>query len=135
MPARFLLDTNIVSYLLREQAPHLKAHFMATPIESMTVSSITEAELRYGIAKRPGSAKLGLAVDRFLAGVSVSPWDSAAAAVYGPLRAAQERKGRPLSVEDLMIAAHVLSLGLVLVTSDQAFAFIEGLRTENWALS
>jgi tRNA(fMet)-specific endonuclease VapC len=62
------------------------------------------------------------------------PWDSAAARSYGPLRAEQERKGRPLSLEDLMIAAHALSLGLVLITNDQAFRFVEGLKTEDWTI-
>ncbi len=132
MAARFLLDTNIVSYLLKEQMPLLKARFLAMPAEDFAVSSITEAELRYGIAKRPNSFKLSAAVDRFLSRVSVEPWDSATAAVYGPLRAAQERRGLPLSVEDLMIAAHALSLGLTLVTSDHAFSFVDGLRTEDW---
>jgi tRNA(fMet)-specific endonuclease VapC len=90
--------------------------------------------VQFGIAKKPGAAKLRLAAENFLAGIAVLPWDSAAARAYGPLRAEQERKGRPLSVEDLMIAAHALSLGLVLITNDQAFRFVEGLKTEDWTL-
>jgi tRNA(fMet)-specific endonuclease VapC len=59
-------------------------------------------------------------------------WDSEAARCYGSLRAGQERKGKPLSTEDLMIAAHALSLGMTLVTNDSAFSFVEGLKTEDW---
>jgi len=135
MPARFMLDTNIVSYLLREQMPTLKLRFVRTPPAEVAVSTITEAEVQFGIAKKPGAAKLRLAAENFLAGIAVLPWDSAAARAYGSLRAEQERKGRPLSLEDLMIAAHALSLGLVLITNDQGFRFVEGLKTEDWTVA
>ena len=134
MPARFMLDTNIVSYLLRDRTPTLKSRFLRAPPADAAVSTITEAEVQFGIAKKPGAAKLRLAAENFLAGIAVLPWDSAAARAYGPLRAEQERKGRPLSLEDLMIAAHALSLGLVLITNDQAFRFVEGLKTDDWTL-
>lgn len=132
MAARFMLDTNIVSYLLRDQNPTLKSEFLRTPPADVAVSTITEAEVLFGIAKKPGVAMLRLAAENFLAGVAVLPWDSAAARAYGLLRAEQEIKGRPLSSEDLMIAAHALSLGLVLITNDQAFRFVERLKTEDW---
>jgi tRNA(fMet)-specific endonuclease VapC len=132
MPARFMLDTNIVSYLLREQMPALKLRFLRAPASDLAVSTITEAEVHFGLAKKPGAAKLRLAAENFLAGLDILPWDSAAAQAYGLLRAAQERKGRPLSTEDLMIAAHAFSAGLILVTHDEAFSYIEGLRTEDW---
>jgi tRNA(fMet)-specific endonuclease VapC len=134
MPARFMLDTNIVSYLLRDRTPTLKSRFLRAPPADAAVSTITEAEVQFGIAKKPGAAKLRLAAENFLAGIAIFPWDSAAARAYGTLRAEQERKGRPLSVEDLMIAAQALSLGLVLITNDQAFRFVEGLKTEDWTL-
>ena len=130
-----MLDTNIVSYLLKEQIPALKSRFFATPPADLVVSSITEAEVQYGLAKKPGASKLRLAADTFLAGIAVLPGDSAAARAYGPLRAEQERKGRPFSTEDLMIAAHALSLGLILITNDAAFSFVNGLRTEDWTIA
>jgi len=135
MPARFMLDTNIVSYLLRDRTPTLKSRFLRAPPADAAVSTITEAEVQFGIAKKPGAAKLRLAAENFLAGIAIFPWDSAAARAYGTLRAEQERKGRPLSVEDLMIAAQALSLGLVLITNDQAFRFVEGLKTEDWTIA
>ena len=129
-----MLDTNIVSYLLRDRTPTLKSRFLRAPPADAAVSTITEAEVQFGIAKKPGAAKLRLAAENFLAGIAIFPWDSAAERAYGTLRAEQERKGRPLSVEDLMIAAQALSLGLVLITNDQAFRFVEGLKTEDWTL-
>jgi tRNA(fMet)-specific endonuclease VapC len=129
-----MLDTDIVSYLLKEQTPTLKSRFLGTPPADVAVSAITEAEVQFGIAKKSGAAKLRLAAESFLAGITILPWNSAAARAYGALRAEQERKGRPLSVEDLMIAAHALSLGLVLVTNDRAFRFVGRLKTEDWTL-
>jgi len=135
MPAYYLLDTNIVSYLLKEQMPTVKLRCEQEAADSMAISSITEAEVFYGIANRPGAARLRTAAEGFFATAVVLSWDSAAARAYGELRAAQERKGRPLSVEDLMIAAHALSLGLTLVTHDSAFCFVDGLKTEDWTIA
>ncbi len=134
MSARYLVDTNIVSYLLRNQFPILQSRMEEAEPDALMVSSITEAEVFFGIAKKPGAARLERAAEEFFARSTVLPWDSAAARTYGRLRAAQERKGRPLSVEDLMIAAHALSAGLTLVTNDQAFAFVEGLSREDWTV-
>jgi tRNA(fMet)-specific endonuclease VapC len=134
MPARYLLDTNIVSYLLNGQMPAATMRYKEKAADSMVISSITEAEIFYGIANRPGAIRLRIAAEGFFAKAVVSSWDSAAARTYGQLRAEQERKGRPLSVEDLMIAAHAMSLGLTLVTHDQAFANVEGLQTEDWTV-
>jgi tRNA(fMet)-specific endonuclease VapC len=132
MPVRYLIDTNIVSYLLKNQIPAVQSRYRAAGADSIAISSITEAEIFYGIANRPGATRLRIAAESFFAAATVPSWDSAAARAYGELRAGQERKGRPLSVEDLMIAAHALSLGLTLVTHDQVFSFVEGLKTEDW---
>jgi tRNA(fMet)-specific endonuclease VapC len=135
MPALYLLDTNIVSYLLKNQIPAVQARFSAAGADSIALSSITEGEVFYGIANRPGATRLRNAAESFFAVATVLSWDSAAARTYGQLRADQERKGRPLSVEDLMIASHALSLGLTLVTHDRVFAFVDGLRTEDWTVA
>jgi tRNA(fMet)-specific endonuclease VapC len=135
MPARFLLDTNIVSYLLKEQMPAVHRHIMDMEPDSLAVSAVTEAEVFYGVANRPEAARLRTAAEGFFAAATVLSWDSAAARTYGQLRSDQERKGRPLSVEDLMIAAHALSHGLTLVTHDKAFSFVDGLKTEDWTVA
>jgi len=135
MGARYLLDTNIVSYLLKSQIPMVQSRYTAAGADSIAISSITEAEIFYGIAKQPGAVRLRIAAEGFFAAATVLNWDSAAARAFGSLRAEQERKGRPLSVEDLMIAAHALSLGLTLVTHDRVFSFVEGLKTEDWTVA
>ncbi len=135
MPTRYLLDTNIVSYLLKEQMPALHGHIKEMEPDSLVISSVSEAEVFYGVANRPGAVRLRNAAEEFFATATVLGWDSAAARVYGQLRADQERKGRPLSVEDLMIAAHALSLGLTLVTHNQVFSYVEGLKREDWTIA
>ena len=135
MPARYLLDTNIVSYLLKGQMPASKLRYDEEDADSIAISSITEAEVFYGVENRPGAVRLRNAAESFFAAATVLCWDSAAARAYGQLRADQERKGRPLSVEDLMIAAHALALGLTLVTHDQVFSFVNGLKTEDWTVA
>jgi tRNA(fMet)-specific endonuclease VapC len=132
MSALYLLDTNIVSYLLKNQFQTLRSKFEAAGAIATAISCITEAEVFFGIAKKVGAFRLKIAAEEFFSVASVLPWDSSAARTYGLLRAAQERKGRPLSTEDLMIAAHALSLNLILVTNDSAFSFVDGLRTEDW---
>jgi tRNA(fMet)-specific endonuclease VapC len=131
---RYLLDTNIVSYLLKNQIPAVQSRYFAAGADTKAISSITEAEVFYGLANRPGATRLRIAVEGFFATATLLSWDSVAARAYGKLRADQERKGRPLSVEDLMIAAHALSLGLTLVTHDGAFSFVDGLKTEDWTV-
>jgi tRNA(fMet)-specific endonuclease VapC len=74
-------------------------------------------------------------VQNFLEHVSSLAWDSNAAGVYAVTREEQQRKGRPLATEDLMIAAHALSLGLTLVTHDHAFSPVDGLKTEDWTVA
>ena len=135
MAARYLLDTNVVSYFLDNRFPQVRLHLSRVAPDAAAISAITEAELRYGLAKKPGAIRQRIPVEKFLADASILAWDSAAARTYGTLRAEQERKGRPLSTEDLMIAAHALSLGLTLVTNDSAFSFVDGLNTEDWTVA
>jgi len=75
-----------------------------------------------------------VSVRDFLERVPSLAWDSRAAQVYAAMREEQRRKGRPLSTEDLMIAAHASSLGVILVTNDSAFSFVDGLQTEDWTV-
>jgi tRNA(fMet)-specific endonuclease VapC len=131
---KYLLDTNAVSHLLTGRPAAVRKRVVQVAFEATCISTVTEAELRYGLAKKPGAIKERIAVEAYLANAAILAWDSAAAQAYALLRAEQEGKGRPLSAEDLMIAAHALSLGLVLVTSDRAFSSVDGLRTEDWTI-
>ena len=135
MIRRYLLDTNVVSYFLDNRPPAVRLHMNLVGLDATAISVITEAELRYGLANKPGAVSQCTAVERFLDNAAILAWDSAAARTYGMLRAEEKRKGRPLATEDLMIAAHALSLGLTLVTNDAVFSFVDGLKTEDWTIS
>lgn len=130
-----MLDTNTVSYVLRGRSPEVRERLAGLKQgESACLSSITEAELRYGIARRPGMTELAKAIDLFLAKMEVLPWRREEARVYGLLRATQEATGKILGNLDLLIAAHAVATSAVLVTNDKAFSQVEALKqTENWA--
>jgi tRNA(fMet)-specific endonuclease VapC len=135
MPARYLLDTNTISYSIKGDPQAVRDRLKAVPKALVAISVFTEAELLYGLARKPLATRVRKEVEAFLRDMEILAWDSSAAASYGELRAAQERKGRPLSHEDLMIASHALSSGLTLVTHDAVFSFVDGLRTEDWTTS
>src|SRR5882762_9590960 len=116
---RFMLDTNSVSYALKGNPPSVREHLRRVPMAQVCVSSITEAELLFGLALEPQAAKLAELVNHFLLGVSVLPWDSAAAKAYADLCALEARP--PLAAMDMLVAAHAFASGLTLVTSDRSF--------------
>ena len=124
MNARYLLDTSAASYAITKKSFAFDHHLAKVPMAQIGVSTVTEAELRYGLARRPSPA-LQSSIDTFLLAVTVFPWDSAAAHQYGDLRAGLERLGQLLDGMDTMIAAHALSLGLTLISSDVAFKRIK----------
>lgn len=132
MNPRYLLDTNAASYAITRKNPVFDRNLLQIPMADLLISTVTEGELRYGLARRP-SRPLQSLVDTFLLGLTILPWDSAAAQRYGDLRAALERQGQLLGSLDMMIAAHALSLGLTLVSSDRAFKRIKQLKVEDWA--
>jgi tRNA(fMet)-specific endonuclease VapC len=135
MPLSYLLDTNIVSYFVRGSHPEIRKRLNRTPLDEMAVSAVTEAELRFWIIQRPPNARIRVGVEDFLMRVLSLPWDSGAAQSCARTREILKRQGRVLSSEDMMIAAHALSLGLTLVTHDQAFSFVDGLKTEDWTVA
>ncbi len=132
MPA-FLLDTNIVNYLIRSHDKVLRraAH---VPGALMRISAITLGEIEHGLARRPQAVALRQAVSLMLESVRVEPWDAVAARTYGELRARMEREGRTLAPLDTQIAAHAPALDLVLVSNDAAFRHVAGLQLEDWCV-
>jgi tRNA(fMet)-specific endonuclease VapC len=128
---RYMLDTNIVSHLLK-QHPAVTAHVLATPMETLCISSITEGELLFGLAKRPENKKLQLAVRELLRRVESIAWDSIAAQSYGATRALLHQHGKGLGSLDLLTASHAISLHATLVTNDQAFRQVPSLNIEDW---
>ena len=131
MNTRYLLDTGAASYAVAKSSPVFDRHLARVPMVQLAISAVTEGELRYGLARRP-SAPLRSTIETFLLALTVFAWDSEAARRYGDLRAALEREGQLLGSLDMMIAAHALSLGLVLVSSNTAFKRIKHLKVEDW---
>ncbi len=96
---------------------------------------MTEAELLFGLAKRPEATRLHAAVREFLRRVDVLPFDRPASSVYGALRADLERAGTPVAPLDLLIAAHALSADATLVSNEGAFKNIQSLRLVDWIVA
>jgi tRNA(fMet)-specific endonuclease VapC len=133
MAVRYLLDTNTVSYVIKGNFPRVRERLLKVPMAEVGISVVTEAELRFGLARRPEASTLKLAVDEFLLRVEILSWDSDAASHYARVRAALEDEGEPIGSLDLMIAAQALAAEAVLVTHDRVFRKIRALKTEDWA--
>jgi tRNA(fMet)-specific endonuclease VapC len=132
MPDLYLLDTNTVSYIIKGNFPRVRQRLAKVPMAQVAISVVTEAELRFGVERRPEAKQLRIAVEEFLVRVTVLPWDSEAAAEYGKLRAALERASTPIGNLDLMIAAQAVAADAVLVTNDAALRRIKSLKTQDW---
>jgi tRNA(fMet)-specific endonuclease VapC len=126
------LDTNIASYIIKDSSSVLRRRLIQVPIGWLSISTVTEGELRYGVARRPSATRLQNVVEQFLLRVRILPWDSEAARRYGSIRATLEKGGQPMGNLDMMIAAHALAAPAVLVTNDHAFARVDALAIEDW---
>jgi tRNA(fMet)-specific endonuclease VapC len=135
MSIRYLLDTNIASYVIKGNSPCVRERLLKIPMAEVGISVITEAELRFGVARLPQAANLGIAVEEFLLRVAVLAWDSEAAQNYARLGAALEEHEEPMGNLDLMIAAQALAAETILVTNDRVFRRVKGLRIEDWSKS
>jgi tRNA(fMet)-specific endonuclease VapC len=127
---RYMLDTNICAAVIKRREEKVLRRFDAEA-GRMCVSTITLSEMLFG-AEKKASLVLDAAVRDLAACIGVVAYDEAAATHYGQLRAELERLGATLGANDLFIAAHARSLGLILVTDDAAFARAPGLRIEHW---
>jgi tRNA(fMet)-specific endonuclease VapC len=100
---------------------------------AVCISSITEAELLHGVAKKPEAKRLPLAVKEFLLRVEILPWNSDTASAYAQLRTACEKEGKSLGIMDMLIAAHSVAVGAILITNDQAFYNLKHrLNLQDW---
>ncbi len=132
---RYLLDTNIVIYVLKRRPIEVLSVFNANA-SRMAISSITLAELMHGAEKSSRVTENLAAIEDFCSRLEVLPYGSKAAQHYGAIRAQLEKLGRPIGVNDLHIAAHARSEGLVLVTNNTAeFDRVPALEVENWVQS
>ena len=112
--------------------PTVAQRLVAAPLAALCMSTITEGELLFGLARRPEARRLHLAVRELLRRVDVLPWDAATAERYGTVKGDIDRQGKNLAPLDLLIAAHALSVNAVLVTNDRAFGRVRGLDVEDW---
>ncbi len=129
---RYLLDTNIVIYVLKRRPVEVLSTFNANA-SRMSISAITLAELLHGAEKSSRVSENLAAIEDFCSRLQVLPYGPKAAQHYGAIRAALEKLGQPIGVNDMHIAAHARSEGLVLVTNNLAeFARVPAIETENW---
>ncbi len=130
---RFMLDTNICIYAIKHRPPEVLAALRANEAAGLGLSSITVAELAFGVAKS-GSLRNQKVLAQFLEPLEIADFDRRAADAYGRLRAALEAAGTPIGPLDTQIAAHALALGVTLVTHNtREFARVPGLRLDDWA--
>ena len=130
---KLMLDTNICIAIIKQKPIDILQKFSAYQVGDICISSVTLAELRYGVAKSQYQEKNQTALDEFILPLKVAHFEEAAASVYGALRASLEKKGTPIGALDTMIGAHALSLNLTLVTNNtKEFNRIVGLKVIDW---
>ncbi len=129
---RYLLDTNIVSDLVRNPRGEVAQHIRKIGEDKVCTSIIVAAELRYGATKK-GSPQLSAQLEAVLGALEVLPFEAPADRAYGLIRTQLEKAGRPIGGNDLLIASQALSLGCTVVTGNEnEFSRVENLRHENW---
>jgi tRNA(fMet)-specific endonuclease VapC len=131
---KYLLDTNIVIYVLKRRPVEVLEIFN-TNATRMAISSITLSELFYGAEKSINIDKNLEAIEEFISHLDVLPYDAKASQHYGQIKAALEKKGEVIGENDIHIAAHAISQGLILVTNNlREFKRVPNLALENWVL-
>ena len=132
-----MLDTNVVSHIMQGRDAELLAHLTGVPVGQAVMSSVTLAELEYGLHRKGQPVRLRNALTQVLLRMDVLPWDEDVATCYGEFCATLEAQGINLSDFDMMIAAHAAALDLTLVSRDKAFAQLatganQRVRLEIW---
>ena len=130
---KLLLDTNICIFIIKQRPVTVLNRFLEYQVGDIGISSITLAELRYGVAKSTHREKNAKALDEFVIPLEVVSYDESAAHVYGDIRAALEKAGTPIGSMDMLIAAHAVSLGIPLVTNNtREFIQVPSLNIIDW---
>ena len=132
MAPLYLLDTNILSHLVRQPQGPVMARIADVGEANVMTSVIVACELRYGAARR-GSRRLSRQVEAILGAIAIRPLESDVERLYASIRVALEKRGPPIGAHDLLIAAHARSSGAICVTDNVAeFRRVPGLKVENW---
>lgn len=131
---KYLLDTNICIYLIKKKPSQVLAKFQTLEVSDIGISSITVAELEYGVSKSQQQSKNRDALMQFLMPLEIIEFNQEAAIAYGKIRSNLESRGLVIGAMDMLIAAHALSLGVTLVSNNlREFSRINHLSLENWA--
>ncbi len=132
----YMLDTNICIYIIKKKPESTLIKLHSNIDRGIAISSITFAELMYGVQASSYPEKNTIALNQFLSIIEILPFDDDAAIEYGGIRASLRRKGTPIGTMDMLIAAHAKSKGLIIVTNNiSEFKRIDGLALENWVES
>jgi tRNA(fMet)-specific endonuclease VapC len=132
---KYMLDTNICIYLIKQNPAKVIKHFKSRAIGDIGISSITLAELRYGVSKSQHVEKNKQALDEFILSLEIADFNERAAQEYGAIRAELERAGKPTGSMDMLIAAHAHALGVTLVTNNtKEFKQIKNLKIADWSV-
>ncbi|WP_310384194.1 type II toxin-antitoxin system VapC family toxin [Roseateles sp.] len=133
MSLRYMLDTNVVSHIMQGRDAELLGRLTQLPVGQVVMSSVTLAELEYGMHRKGQPERLRNAMNQVLLRVDVLPWDQQVATCYGEFCATLEAQGINLSDFDMMIAAHAVAVDATLVSRDRAFAQVnERLKLQVW---
>jgi tRNA(fMet)-specific endonuclease VapC len=131
---RYLLDTNICIYIIKRKPEQVHRRFKQLHIGDVGISAITFCELQFGVANSAQVEKNQLALTKFLGPLEIIDFPSAAATEYGNIKKHLQSRGQPIGNFDLLIAAHAIHQGLILVTNNaKEFKRVPGLKVENWA--
>ena len=130
----YMLDTNICIYIIKKKPENVLLRFHERLDNGICISSITLAELEYGVQHSTDPLKNERALLRFLVPLDIVAFDAAAASEYGRIRALLQSRGMPIGPLDMLITAHARSEGLILVTNNiREFVRVPDLKLENWA--
>ncbi len=134
MSQRYMLDTNVISHVMQGRDAELLARLTEVPVGQVVMSSVTLAELEYGLHRKGQPGRLKNALTQVLLRMDVLPWDEQVATCYGEFCATLEAQGINLSDFDMMIAAHAVAVNATLVSRDKAFAQVpeQRLKLEIW---
>jgi tRNA(fMet)-specific endonuclease VapC len=134
--ARYMLDTDTCSYIMKRSHPSVLKRLQEVPVSEVCISVVTKSELMFGIEVSPRRQQDELALNAFLKHIEVLDFPDEAASHYAKIRADLKARGIMIGANDLFIAAHARSLGLTLVTNNtQEFERVQNLALENWTVT
>jgi len=132
---KYMLDTNICIFVINKNSDVVLEKIRTNKFKNLSISTITLAELEYGVANSTLKEKNSIALHKFLSNIRILNFDDNAAIEYGKIRADLKRRGKPISMMDSLIAAHAIASDQILVTNNiREFERVNGLRIVDWTI-